>query len=307
MYKLIGNSKWWFIFSGLLAISSFVFLIVFGLRVGIDYKGGTVLDFNTINPDRLNITNEVIKNQNITNFLVKEAGNDVVLSLPALSSEDHAKITDALKAKLSDYNEVSYDTVGPTIGKDLENRSILAVVFASIGIIFYIAYAFRKLPRPLSSWKFGLAAVIALIHDLFITTGIVALLGHFFYWMEVDVLFITALLTIMGFSVHDTIVVYDRLRENFVRNPHKDVALTAEESVNQTLVRSINTSLTVVLVLLALLLLGSTSIRHFIATLTIGIIIGTYSSIFVALPLVVVWHRTGTSIKAKSALNAKAA
>jgi preprotein translocase subunit SecF len=239
--------------------------------------------------------------------VVKEASNDVILSLPTLSNEEHIKISDTLKTKLSDYKEVSYDTVGPTIGKDLENRSILAVILASLGIIFYIAYAFRKLPRPLSSWKFGLAAVIALIHDLFITTGLVALLGHFFYWMEVDVLFITALLTIMGFSVHDTIVVYDRLRENFIRNPHKDITTTAEESVNQTIVRSINTSLTVVLVLLALLLLGSVSIRHFITTLTIGIIIGTYSSIFVASPLVVAWHKVKGPAKTKNALETKVA
>jgi preprotein translocase subunit SecF len=196
-----------------------------------------------------------------------------------------------LTAKLGNYTETSYDTVGPTISKDLISKSIIAVILASIGIIFYIAYAFRKVPKPLSSWKFGTSAVIALIHDLLITTGFVVVISHYVSWMQIDALFVTALLTIMGFSVHDTIVVYDRLRENFIKNPHQDIELTTEESVNQTLARSINTSMTVVIVLLSLFLLGGTTIRHFILTLIIGIFFGTYSSIFVAAAIVVQWHK----------------
>lgn len=307
MYKLIGNSKLWFIISGALALLSIVFLFVFGLRVGIDYKGGTVVEIASSNTDRLKLTNDAVTAQGVTNFQTKESGDHVILRLPTLSNDEHIKLSNELQSKLGDYKEISYDTVGPTIGKDLERKSVLAVILASIGIILYIAYAFRKLPKPLSSWKFGVAAVIAVIHDLVITAGLVALLGHFFYWMEIDVLFITALLTVMGFSVHDTIVVYDRLRENFIKNRHKDIADTAEESVNQTLVRSINTSLTVVLVLLSLLILGSGSIRHFITTLTIGIIVGTYSSIFVASPLVVVWHKSAIPSRNRLAVAKKPA
>ena len=292
MYKIIQKSKYWFILSGLLMVLSIVFIAVFGLRLGIDYKGGTVLEFQSSNPDRVTLSEETLKDKAISNYQIKEGGNNlVILKLPILTNQEHIDLDTALKIKLSDFSETSYDSVGATISKDLINKSIWAVVLASLGIIFYIAFAFRRIPKPLSSWKFGASAVIAIIHDLLITTGFVALIGHFVPWMEVDALFITALLTIMGFSVHDTIVVYDRLRENYLKNPHEDIAISTEESVNQTLARSINTSLTVIIVLLALFLMGGLAIRHFVLTLIIGIFFGTYSSIFIAAALVVVWHK----------------
>ena len=273
-------------------ILSIIAIAVFGLRLGIDYKGGTVIEFTSSNPDKFNIVDTILKNKYETGYQIKEGGNNsIVLRLPVQTSDEHVQFTTSIKEKISDYTEISYDTVGPTISKDLTNKSVLAVILASIGIIIYIAYAFRKVPRPLSSWKFGLSAVIAIIHDLLITTGAVAVIGHFVPWMEIDALFVTALLTIMGFSVHDTIVVYDRLRENFIKNPHQDIELTTEESVNQTLARSINTSMTVIIVLLALFLLGGSSVKHFVLTLIIGIFFGTYSSIFVAAAIVVRWHK----------------
>lgn len=273
-------------------ILSIIAIAVFGLRLGIDYKGGTVIEFRSSNPDKLSIVETIVKSKYENGYQIKEAGNNtIVLRLPVQTSDEHVIFTNSAKEKISDYNEISYDTVGPTISKDLTNKSILAVILASIGIIIYIAYAFRRVPRPLSSWKFGISAVIAIIHDLLITTGAIAVIGHFVPWMEVDALFVTALLTIMGFSVHDTIVVYDRLRENFIKNPHQDIELTTEESVNQTLARSINTSMTVIIVLLALFLLGGSSVKHFVLTLIIGIFFGTYSSIFVAAAIVVRWHK----------------
>lgn len=293
MYKIIQKSKYWFILSGLLMALSIVSISVFGLRLGIDYKGGTILEFQSTNPNRVSLSEEVLRDKAISSFQIKEGGNNsVILKLPILTNQEHIDLDTVLKTKLSDFSETSYDSVGATISKDLINKSIWAVVLASLGIIFYIAFAFRKIPKPLSSWKFGASAVIAIIHDLLITTGFVALIGHFVPWMEVDALFITALLTIMGFSVHDTIVVYDRLRENYLKNPHEDIAISTEESVNQTLARSINTSLTVIIVLLALFLMGGLAIRHFVLTLIIGIFFGTYSSIFIAAALVVTWHKT---------------
>lgn len=292
MYKIIAKSKYWFVLSGSLMALSVVFIIIFGLRLGIDYKGGTILEFKSNNPSREAISEEVVKSLSISSYQIKESGDEnVQLKLPVLENDQHVKLNEKLKEQLGDFTETSYDTVGATISKDLINKSILAVILASLGIIFYIAFAFRKVPKPLSSWKFGASAVIAVIHDLLITTGVVAVVGHFAPWMEVDALFITALLTIMGFSVHDTIVVYDRLRENFIKNPHQGIEETTEESVNQTLVRSINTSLTVIIVLLALFLLGGTSIKHFVLTLIIGIFFGTYSSIFVAAAILVAWHK----------------
>jgi preprotein translocase subunit SecF len=292
MFRIIQKSWIWFSLSITLGIISIIALVVFGLRIGIDYKGGTAIEFQSTSSDKINITKSALDALGYTGYQIKEGGgNSISLRLVTLSNDQHKALTADLSAKLTNYNETQYDTVGPVIGKELTNKSILAVVLASLGIILYVAFAFRKVPKPLSSWKFGVCAVIAIVHDLLITTGFVAIVGHFFVWMEVDALFITALLTIMGFSVHDTIVVYDRLRENFIKNPHEDIELAAEESINQTIVRSINTSMTTIIVLTALLIFGSFSIRHFILTLVFGIVIGTYSSIFNATPLLVLWQK----------------
>jgi len=298
MYRIIRKSKFWFIFSISLSVISIAAIAIFGLNFGIDYKGGTVIEVKTKVENSQNIIKDILHSENILNYQIKESGDgNISLRLPTLTAEQHNSFVAKAQEKITDYTETQYDTVGPTIGKDLANKSIWAVIVASIGIILYIAFAFRKVPRPLSSWKFGVSAVVALIHDLLITTGLVAILGHYFSWMQIDVLFITAMLTIMGFSVHDTIVVYDRLRENFIRNPHDKIEMAAEKSINQTLSRSINTSLTTIIVLLCLLVLGSGSIRNFIVTLIFGITIGTYSSIFVASPMVVRWHKNIAAIR----------
>lgn len=292
MFKIVRNSWIWFTLSIALGIASILAIIFFGLRLGIDYKGGTAIEFKSETANQLEVSKQVLDSMGITGYQIKESSqNQIIVKTQALTNEQHKSFSGSMAEKLSGYSETSYDTVGPVISKELTNKSILAVAIASIGIITFIAFAFRKVPKPLSSWKFGACAVVALIHDLLITTGFVAVLGHFFTWMEVDALFITALLTIMGFSVHDTIVVYDRLRENFIRNPHQDIATSAEESINQTVVRSINTSMTTIIVLVALLVFGSSSIKHFIITLVFGIAIGTYSSIFNATPLLVLWQK----------------
>lgn len=301
MFKIIKRSNIWFGFSILLAIASIASIAIFGLRVGIDYKGGTVLQFSSAAAQKVEITKNVLNTLGYSGYQIKESGSDtVIVRTSTLSNDEHRTISSNLKEKMDDYSETSYDTVGPTVGRDLTNKSIIAVIIASIGIIVFIAFAFRKVPKPLSSWKFGLCAVIALIHDLLITTGFVSVLGHYFIWMEVDALFVTALLTIMGFSVHDTIVVYDRLRENFIKNPHEDIELSAEESINQTIVRSINTSMTTIIVLTAMLIFGSQPIRHFILTLVFGIVIGTYSSIFNATPLLVLWQKKSSNTAKKA-------
>jgi preprotein translocase subunit SecF len=273
-------------------VLAIIFLFVFKLRVGIDFTGGSIAVFKTNDPSAENLIAEEYKAAGIDSPQIAKSGdNEITVKAPAMEQGTESNILSKLQTKISDIQETSFDTIGPTIGRDLTNKAVLAVIFASLGIIFYIAYAFRRLPKPLSPWKFGVLAVLAIIHDLLITVGIFALIGHFFTWMQVDSLFITALLTVMGFSVHDTIVIYDRLRENFIKNPHESFGLIAEKSVNQTLARSINTSLTAILVLLALFLLGAESVRHLVLTLLIGMFIGTYSSIFVAAPLAVSWHK----------------
>lgn len=292
MFRIIRIRKVWYIISISLVVLSILSLILFGLRVGIDFRGGTIIVYETSDLRANQIIESKIKDLGINSYQINNIGsNQISVKTTQLDTQQHNDLSQKIQSEVPNLKEVRYDSIGPSIGQDLRNKSILAVLLASLAIIIYIAFAFRKVPRPLNSWKFGLLAVIALLHDLLITTGMVALLGHFSSWLEVDALFITALLTIMGFSVHDTIVIYDRLRENFIKNRHKPIDLVAEESVNQTLARSINTSLTTIIVLLALFLLGGITIRHFVLVLTIGIFIGTYSSIFVAAPLLVSWHK----------------
>lgn len=292
MLRIIKIRKVWYIISLFLVALSVVSLSVFGLRTGIDYSGGTIITYETTDSNAIRSIESNLKAMSINSYQVTPSSNNqIMVKTVNLDPNQHNQLNQGIKNDIPDINEIKYDSIGPSIGKDLRNKSILAVIIASLAIIIYIAFVFRKVPKPLKSWKFGCLAVIALLHDLLITTGLVSLLGHFFVWMEIDALFITALLTVMGFSVHDTIVIYDRLRENFVKNRHKSIEMVAEESVNQTLARSINTSLTTIIVLTALLLLGGSTIRHFIVILIIGILVGTYSSIFVAAPLLVSWHK----------------
>lgn len=187
--------------------------------------------------------------------------------------------------------EEQFESIGPTIGQELKRKSLYAIAAVLIAIILYIAYAFRKVSQPVASWKYGVVAVVALTHDVIIPTGIFVVLGKIL-GVEIDILFITALLTILGFSVHDTIVVFDRTRENLARSRHthsfEDIV---NRSVNETIRRSINTSATAFLALAAVFVFGGESVKYFVLALMLGIIFGTYSSIFIASPLLVVWDK----------------
>lgn len=186
--------------------------------------------------------------------------------------------------------ELRFDSVGPTIGKELRQKSIVAIIIVNIAIILYIAYVFRKVSYPVESWKYGVSAVIALIHDIVIVTGIFSILGHFLGY-QVDSLFVTALLTILGFSVHDTIVTFDRTRENLRHHQDKTFEDVVNLSVNQTIVRSINTTMTALISLIAIFLFGGESTRLFALALICGFVVGTYSSIFLASPLLLLWYK----------------
>lgn len=292
MYNIIGKRFYWYILSAIMAAAAIVFIAIWGLRLGIDFKGGSVLTVNFTSSVNATQIKDDISSLELPSLTVLASSDKTVMIRTA---EINKETKDKLSAKLSvDYpgaEEESFQSIGPVVSKDLTNRAIWAVILATLGIIIYMAIAFRGVPKPANSWQFGLCAVGALLHDLLIVTGVAALLGHFFSWMEIDSLFITALLTILGFSVHDTIVVFDRLRENLKRNPGGDFEVLANESIIQTLSRSINTSVTTMLVLATLFVLGGASIKGFIFTLLFGILIGTYSSIFNATPLLVSWQK----------------
>jgi len=279
MFNVVKNRNYFFGFSLLLTILSIISIFTWKLNLSIDFRGGSNIEISLPNAEEnLNKIREIGRESGLKIDSVRTSDNNkVIIRTDDLSTNEHSMFIENLKSEFSDkVAEENYQTVGPVVSRDLTNKTIWSVVIASIAIILYIAYAFRRTPKPASSWRFGLAAVAALIHDLIITTGFVSIVGHFYSWMQVDALFITALLTIMGFSVHDTIVIFDRLRENLIRKPESDIETLANDSIIQTLSISINTSLTTILVLTALFLIGGESIRHFVLILIAGITFGTY-------------------------------
>ncbi len=217
------------------------------------------------------------------------SGKDVTIKAAPVDQKQEAGIMTSLHRTLGNFKQESFTSIGPVIGKETTINAIYSVALASILIVLYIAISFRKVPKPASSWRFGVCAIVALLHDVLVVVGIFSLLGHF-AGVEVDSLFITAVLTVIGFSVHDTIVVFDRIRENLLRVSGTPFATVVNNSILQTIVRSLNTSLTALLVLFTLLIFGGESIKWFVVALLIGIFSGTYSSIFNASPLLVVWH-----------------
>ncbi|MDO8488469.1 MAG: protein translocase subunit SecF [bacterium] len=280
--------KWiFFDISLAILIPGIISLAVYKLRLAIDFTGGTLLEIQSQEKiDRATIENAA-KSQNLELSSVQEAGdNSYLLRLKPITAEQNEQFKQALG---KDVVEKRFETVGPTVGRELTQKALAAVGVASLAIVLYIAWAFRSVPKPYSSWKFGLSAIAALLHDAFVVLGIFSLLGDL-YGVEIDALFVTAMLTVIGFSVHDTIVVFDRIRENLPKMPGQSFTDVVNFSLSETLVRSLNTSLTVLLTLSALLLFGGESIRWFVVALLIGILSGTYSSIFNAAPLLVLWE-----------------
>ena len=289
---MVRNRKITYIFSAVLVAASLLSVFIWGFKLGIDFTGGSLLEveYSAGRPEIAKIQSSV-NELGFGDVLIQPSGDkDIIMRLRDLSEGEHQKLLAALAKEDSNMKEIQFNSIGPAIGKELKQKSIIAVCLVALMIILYIAWAFRKVSRPVSSWKYGVAAVIALIHDVTIPSGVFAALGHF-RGIEVDVLFITALLTTLGFSVHDTIVVFDRIRENLKKHGGQNFEDIVEKSVRQTLMRSIFTSMTVIMVLVALLVLGGPTTRYFSLTLLLGITFGTYSSIFLASPLLVSWQK----------------
>lgn len=288
---IVANRKIFYAVSGCLFLASIVFVLVFGLRFGIDFTGGSILEvaFSGVPRPSVEELNSRVAPLNLGDVRLQPTGdNGLIVRLRHISEPEHQSL---LRAFGTGAAEQRFDTVGPTIGRELRTRSLIAVILVILLIVIYIAFAFRKVSKPVQSWKYGATTVIALFHDVIIPIGFFALMGRLFGF-EVDTLFVTAVLTILGFSVHDTIVVFDRIRENLKRNPQgKDFASLVNQSVHETFTRSINTSLTVILALAAVYFFGGETTRIFSLTLIVGIIVGTYSSIFIASPLLVTWHQ----------------
>ncbi len=285
------NKKWWFfIISGLIILPGIISLALYGLNLGVDFTGGALLEYQFEKPvSKEEIKQQILKENIEVPSIVDSGKNTYIIRTKPINEKQIAKIRENLGKNVGKVTEVRLENVGPVIGGETTKNAVIALILASIMIVVYLTIAFRKVPKPTSSWRFGVTAVIALLHDALLLLGVFSILGHFF-GVEVDVLFMTALLTVIGFSVHDTIVVFDRIRENLPKFLSSKFDFVANVSVTQTLARSLNTSLTVVFVLLALLLFGGETMKWFVVALLIGIISGTYSSIFNATALLDLWE-----------------
>jgi len=281
-------------FSGVLVIVSIAALVLWGLRPGIDFTGGSFMEaeFSGARPAAEEIR-AALEPLDIGTIILQPTGNaGVILRFRHVDEQMHQEILQALKAMPGNDKGIAekrFDAIGPTIGAELRARALWAIALTIAVIVLYVAWAFRRISKPVASWKYGAVTIVALVHDLAVPAGAFAAFGHF-WGTEIDVLFITALLTILGFSVHDTIVVFDRIRENLRKlRKGESYAETVHRSINETFVRSVLTSCTVLLVLAIVFFLGGASTRDFTLALIIGITMGTYSSIFVASPLLVLW------------------
>lgn len=295
MLNIIKNRKIWLSISGILIALSITALSLWGLNFGIDFTGGSLLEtkFTNYQPS-INEIQESLSSIGVSNLIVQPTEDGTtLLRFKESSQEVHQAINKNLSELAAKNNgtakEMRFDSIGPSIGQELKSKSFNAIFIVLLMMIVFIAYAFRKVSKPVASWKYGLSAIIALSHDVLIVLGVFAVLGHF-AGMEINTAFIAAILTVLGYSVNDTIIVFDRTRENLPKSS-QNFEDTVNVSVNQVLTRSINTSFSVILALLAILIFGGDSIRDFALVLAVGVFVGTYSSIFIASPLIVVWEK----------------
>ncbi|MSU60313.1 MAG: protein translocase subunit SecF [Candidatus Staskawiczbacteria bacterium] len=290
-FPFIKFSKFYYIFSAILIVASVVSLVVFGLHFGIEFTGGSnmELEFSQTRP-----TNEEISKSlsefNLGEITIQPTGErGALVKFKGVDETTHQSVLSKIN-ELSPAEEKGFQYIGPSVGQELKNKTVMAVVMALLAITLYIAFAFRKVSRPVASWKYGIASLVALFHDILIPLGVFSLLGHF-YNVEITIPIIAALLTILGFSVHDTIVIFDRIRENILRRGMGAFQETVDLSLNQTVGRSISTVATVLIVMFALFFFGGETLKYFSLALIVGVSAGAYSSIFIASPILVSWQK----------------
>ncbi len=288
--KIIEKRYWYFLLSLLVMLPGLTGLAVWGLPLAIDFTGGSKLELRLPAASALTVeaVQALLAENGLENAIAQLAENNtVIVRSKAMEDATKGKLVAALEARFGGKSELlAFESVGPVVGAEVTWRAAQAVGVAALGILVYITYAFRGIDHAA---RYGVCAIIAMLHDVAMVVGITALLGHWLGW-EVDALFLTALLTVIGFSVHDTIVVFDRIRENLLLHRRATYEAVVNHSMVQTLHRSINTSLTALLALLALALFGGSTTFRFVVTLMVGILSGTFSSIFNAAPILVVWE-----------------
>ncbi len=295
MFNFTKYSKIYYIFSGILIIASITSLIIFGLKFGIEFSGGTnmEIEFSEARPNNEELSKK-LSELNLGEISIQQVGQaGVNFRLKEIDESSHQQII----SKVNEFwpvQEKSFQFIGPSIGREIKNKTLIAILLALFAITTYIAFAFRKVSRPVTSLKYGLTSLVALFHDILIPLGVFSVLGRF-YGVEITVPIIAALLTVLGFSVHDTIIIFDRIRENILKAKAEKFSEIVDLSLNQTLGRSISTVATTLFALFAIFFFGGETLKYFSLALIIGISAGAYSSIFIAGPLLVTWQKLSLS------------
>lgn len=287
--QFVKYRKIYFIFSGTLILASIIFLLIFGLKPGIDFTGGSILEleFKEKRPANPEIQ-EKLADLNLGEFYIQPTGEKaVILRMRDITEETRQEILEKLGYP-QELNELRFELIGPVIGKELKEKTKIIIVLSLAAIALYIAFSFRRIQGPISSWQYGVASLLALFHDVLIPVGIFSILGKL-YEVQITIPVIVALLTVLGYSINNTVVVFDRIRENLLKRVGATFEETVDRSLNQTLTRSLNTSLTTLFVLIAIFFLGGETLKYFALTLILGIVAGTYSSFFLASPILVSW------------------
>ncbi len=288
---IVRNRKIWYAISVVITAVCIASITMFGLKFGIDFTGGSLLEVTFPNPI---VTTELRSNVEKLGFkdvvIQSTQANGALIRTESLNEIKHQELLKSLKTQYGDATtEQKFDSIGPVIGNELRKTAVIGITLILILIGGYVAFAFRKVTQPVASWKYGVLIIITAFHDVIVPLGVFALLGKFFNW-QVDTAFVAAILTVLGYSITDTIVVFDRTRENLLKRLHVSFEETVEQSIHQTVRRSISTSMTVLLTLAAIFFFGGDTTKPFALALIVGIIAGTYSSIFLASPALVTWE-----------------
>jgi preprotein translocase subunit SecF len=288
MIDFMGQKKWYLLGSGIITLVGIIFLLAFGIPRGIEFTGGTSMTLKFEQQVDQGALRGEFTGLGYTDAVIQKTSEGTfIIRTPLLSDQEVATIKSTLTAKFGEEPAITdVYAVSPAVASEIEGNAAIAVLVAAIGIVIYMTWAFRKLMKP---FRYGVCAIVALLHDLLVVLGVFAILS---VWLnlEMDAMFITGILTVIGYSVNDTVVVFDRIRENTLKNPGVPLETTVNYSITETLSRSLNTSLTTLFVILALLLLGGATIQNFVVVMLVGVITGTYSSISIASPLLVVWE-----------------
>jgi len=288
MFDIVGKRFWLFLISGVVILIAIISLVTFGLKFGIEFSSGAIVTVSFEQEVDQDDLKQELTSLGHANALIQSTGpTDFLIRTHELTSEDKTNLEDALADRFGHLSETEFNSVSPMIAAETTQNAAIAVAVAAVGILLYITWAFRRMPKP---FHYGTCAIIALLHDALVTLGVFSILGGILGW-EINLMFITGILAVIGYSVNNTVVVFDRMRENLERGISTNLEVIANNSLVETLSRSLNTSLTTLFVVLALLFFVGASIQNFAVVLLIGIIAGTFSSLCIAPQLLVVWEK----------------